>query len=86
MLSDRAYNANWFRDVLQAKGIMSCIPGRKSGAEPIRYEKRPYKRQNRTEIMFGQLKDWRRVAARYDRCSTVFLSAIALAATALFWL
>ncbi len=34
--------------------------------------------------MFGRLKDWRRVATRYDRCPKVFLSAIALAATVLF--
>jgi transposase len=44
-----------------------------------------YKSRNR-KIMFGRLKDWRRVATRYDRCPTVFLSAIALAATVLFWL
>ncbi|MDD2704086.1 MAG: IS5/IS1182 family transposase, partial [Acidocella sp.] len=37
-------------------------------------------------IMFGRLKDWRRVATRYDRCPTVFAAAIALAATVLFWL
>ena len=36
--------------------------------------------------MFGHLKDWRRIATRYYRCPTVFLSAIALAATVLFWL
>jgi len=38
------------------------------------------------EIMFGRLKDWRRVATRYDSSPTVFLSAIALAATVLFCL
>lgn len=36
--------------------------------------------------MFGRLKDWRRVATRYDRCPTTFFSAIALAATVNFWL
>jgi hypothetical protein len=36
--------------------------------------------------MFGRLKDWRRIATRYDRSPTVFLSAIALAATVIFWL
>jgi transposase len=36
--------------------------------------------------MFGRLKDWRRMAIRFDRCPTVFLSFIALAATVLFWL
>ena len=36
--------------------------------------------------MFGRLKDWRRVATRYDRCPKGFLSAVALAATVMFWL
>jgi len=35
---------------------------------------------------FGRLKDWRRVATRYDRCPTAFFSAIALVATVIFWL
>ncbi|WP_439525214.1 transposase, partial [Marivita sp.] len=52
----------------------------------IKHDKRRYKRRNRIEIMFGRLKDWRRVATRYDRCPKVFLSAIALAATVMFWL
>jgi len=36
--------------------------------------------------MFGSLKDWRRVATRYDRCPKVFLSANALAAVVIYWL
>jgi transposase len=84
LLGDRGYDADCFRDALQAKGITPCIPGRKSRNEPVRCDKRRYKRRNRIEIMFGRLKDWRRVATRYDRCPTVFLSAIA--ATVIFWL
>ena len=86
LLGDRGYDADWFREALQAKGVTPCIPGRKSRIELIRYDKRRYKRGNRTEIMFGRLQDWRRVVTRYDRCPTVFLSAIALAATVIFWL
>jgi len=71
---------------LKDKGIKPCIPGRKSRSKPIKYDKRRYKRRNRIEIMFGRLKDWRRVATRYDRCPKVFLSAVALAATVMFWL
>jgi transposase len=52
----------------------------------IKYDKRRYKRRNRIEIMFGRLKDWRRVATRCDRCPMAFLSAIALTATVIFWL
>ncbi|WP_367160853.1 IS5 family transposase [Kozakia baliensis] len=86
MLADRGYDADWFREVLEEKGIKPCIPGRKSRGKPVKYDKRKYKRRNRIEIMFGRLKDWRRVATRYGRCPTVFFSAICLAATVLFWL
>lgn len=84
LLADRGYDADWFREALQAQGIKPCIPGRKSRARPIKHDKRRYKRRNRIEIMFGRLKDWRRVAARYDRCPTVFFSAVCLAATVMF--
>lgn len=86
MLADRGYDADWFRDALEQKGIKPCIPGRKCRSLPIKYDKRRYKRRNRIEIMFGHLKDWRHVATRYDRCPTVYFSALALAATVLFWL
>jgi transposase len=86
LLGDRGYDADWFRHALQAKGIKPCIPGRKSLTEPIKYDKRRYRRRNRIEIMLGRLKDWRRVATRYDRCPAAFFSAIALAATVIFWL
>ena len=68
LLGDRGYDADWFREALQDKGIRPCIPGRKARKKPIKYDKRRYKRRNRIEIMFGRLKDWRRVATRYDRC------------------
>ncbi|MFK7752849.1 MAG: IS5/IS1182 family transposase, partial [Sedimentitalea sp.] len=37
------------------------------------------------ETLFDWLKDWPRVATQYDRCSKVFLSAIALAALVICW-
>ena len=66
--------------------MIPCIPGRKSRDTPVRYDKHRYKRRSRIEVVFGRLKDWRRVATRYDRCPKVFLSVTALAATVLFWL
>jgi transposase len=65
---------------LKDKGIKPCIPGRKSRGKPIKH----VKRRNRIGIMFRRLKDWRRVATRYDRCPKVFLSSVALAATVMF--
>ena len=86
LLGDRGYDADWFREALKDKGIHACIPGRKQRKATVKYDKRRYKRRNRIEIMFGRLKDWRRVATRYDRCPKVFLSAIALAAIVIYWL
>jgi len=47
-------------------------------------DQRRYKRRSKIVIMFGRLKDWRRVVTRYNRCPKVFLSAIALAATVIY--
>jgi hypothetical protein len=74
------------RDALQAKGIKPCTPSRKFRLQPVKYDKRRYKRRNRIEIMSGRLKDWHCVATRYDRCPTVFFSAIALTAAVIFGL
>ncbi|WP_420029475.1 IS5 family transposase [Rhodovulum visakhapatnamense] len=100
LLGDRGYDADWFRDALKDKGIRAVrgrfdpldqilspvTPGRKQRKTPVKYDRRRYKRRNRIETMFGRLKDWRRVATRYDRCPKVFLSAIALAAVVIYCL
>jgi len=86
LLADRGYDADWFRNALKDKGIRACIPGRKQRKKTVKFDRRRYKRRNRIEIMFGRLKDWRRVATRYDRCPEVFLSAIMLAAIVIYWL
>jgi transposase len=86
LLANSGYDADWFRDALKGNGIRPCIPGRNSRGKPVKHDKRCYKRRNRIEIMFGRLKEWRRVATRYDRCTKVSLSTVALAATNIFWL
>ena len=57
LLGDRCSDANWFREDLVNMDITPFIPGRKSREKPVKYDKRRYKRRNRTEIMFGRLKD-----------------------------
>jgi transposase len=54
LLADRGYDADWFREALENKGIKPCIPGRKSRTKPVKYDKRRYKRRSRIEIMFGR--------------------------------
>jgi len=37
-------------------------------------------------MLLGELKDWRRIHTRYDRCAHTFMSAICIDATVIFWL
>ena len=57
LLGDRCSDANWFREDLVNMDVTPFIPGRNSREKPVKYDKRRYKRRNRTEIMFGRLKD-----------------------------
>jgi transposase len=86
LIADRGYDSNWFRDELAARDIEPCIPGRKNRKQAIDYDKALYKQRHKIENMFAQLKDWRRIATRYDRCAHTFLSAICIAAAVAFYL
>ena len=86
MLADRDYDADWYRDALESKGITPYIPSGKNRKVPIPHDETRYRKRHKIENSFAHLKDWRRVATRYDRCPKVFLSACALAAIVMFWL
>ena len=83
---DWGYDANRLRNALKELWIKPCIPGRKSRKTPIRYNKWLYWKRHRIENSLGRIKDWRRIAMRYDRCPTIFRSAVTLATIILFWL
>jgi len=86
LLADRGYDADWFRDALRTRGITPCIPPRRSRKRPCSYDQNLYKQRHKIEIMFGRIKDWRRIAMRYDRCAHTFFSALCLAASVIFYL
>jgi putative transposase len=86
LLGDKGYDSNRFRQALLNRGITPCIPSSRSRKLPIPHDKALYWQRHRIENMFGRLKDWRRIAMRYDRCAHTFMSAICLAATILFWI
>ena len=86
MLGDRGYDADWFRKALATRGITPCIPSKGNRKVPIPHDRTLYRERHKIEIMFGRLKDWRRIHTRYDRCAHTFMSAICIAATVIFWL
>lgn len=62
LIADRGYDADWFIAALKNQGITPCIPPRKNRKKRRRYSKTLYKQRHKVEIMFGRIKDWRRIA------------------------
>ena len=85
LLGDRGYDADWLRQALADRRIAACIPSKANRKVQIPHDAALYRRRNKIEIMFGRLKDWRRIHIRYDRCAHTFMSAICIAATVIFW-
>jgi putative transposase len=85
-LGDKGYDSDWFRTALVERGITPCIPPRSNRKVQHHYDKVLYRQRHKIENIFGKLKDWRRVATRYDRCAHTFMSAISIAATVAYWL
>jgi transposase len=86
LLADRGYDSDHFRRWLRERGIKPCIPPRRCRKVRRRYDRALYKKRHVVENMFAKLKDWRRIAMRYDRCAHTFFSAICIAAAVIFYL
>jgi transposase len=85
LLADRAYDATSLRDWLAERGTKAVIPPNPTRKHPHRYDAKAYKGRNLIERMFCRLKDFRRIATRYDKRADVYLSAILLAAALTWW-
>ena len=84
LLADRGYDADWLRDALADRKVEACIPSKSNRKAHIPHDRELYRKRHKIENMFGKLKDWRRIATRYDRCAHTFMSAIAIAAIVIF--
>ncbi len=86
LLADKAYDADRFRNWLKARQITAVIPSNATRNRPYPLDRKAYRRRNLIERMFGKLKNWRRIATRYDRLAINYLSALALAAIIVAWI
>ena len=86
LFADKGYDANAFRKALREHGTRPIIPGRSNRKRKITYEKARYRERHLVENAFCRLKDFRRIATRYDKLARNFLSAAAIATLVAFWL
>jgi len=66
LLADKGYDTDAFRAYLKQQKIKPVIPGKSNRKKRIRYDKQAYKGRNVIERCFCRLKDFRRIATRYD--------------------
>ena len=85
MIADRGSDADGLIPALQTRGVTPCIPPRQHRTKRRRSRHTRAKQRHKIEILFGRIKDWRRIAMRDDRGAHTFLSAICLAAPVIFY-
>jgi transposase len=79
MIADKGYDSDAIREELHFNGIEAVIPPKCNRRRPIDYDRERYKQRNRIERMFNKLKNWRRIATRYDKTASSFMAFIAIA-------
>jgi transposase len=72
--------------LLAEQRTKAVIPSTTSRSRPIPYSKTVYRQRNVIERMFARLKDFRRVATRYDKLARNFLAGALIVATVIWWL
>ena len=85
LLADKGYDANYIAEAAIKIGAMVVIPPRSMRKNPREYDKELYKERNIIERMFNKLKNFRRVATRYDKLAISYMAFVCIASTYL-WL
>ena len=86
LVADKGYDSVPFRHWLLERGMTPCIPSRSNRLAPCRYSRRSYRKRHLVENFFERIKNFRRVATRYDKLAQTYLSYLSfvcLAATLL---
>jgi transposase len=86
LVADKAYDAESLRSWLKARRVKAVIPSTATRTVPYPLDRAAYRHRNLIERLFCRLKNWRRIATRYDRLARNYLAALALIAAATEWI
>ena len=78
LIADKAFDSNAFRAILDERGATAVIPSKADRKTPIPHDAEMYKWRHLVENFFQRLKEFRRIATRYDKTDTSFAAAIYL--------
>ena len=80
LIADKGYDANALREAVRERDAWANIPPKANRRDPICFSKHLYKARNLVERFFNRIKQFRRIATRYDKLAENFLAAVKLAA------
>ena len=80
LLADRAYDADWIRNLMNERGAWANIPPKRNRKIKAVFSPYLYKARNKVERFFNKFKYFRRIATRYEKLGSTYLAMIKLAA------
>lgn len=84
LLADKGYDADAIRHEIACAGVEAVIPAKTNRKRPAPLDRQKYRWRNLVERLFNKLKNWRRVATRYDKTKESYLGFAALASIKLW--
>lgn len=85
VVADKGYDSDAFVEIINSQGAQAVIPPRSNRLNPRTFDRHLYKDRNLVERFFNRIKQFRRIATRYDKLTHSFLSFVHLAC-AFVWL
>jgi transposase len=85
LLADRGYDADAIREEIAFHGVQAVIPAKRGRRNPALHDRDKYRQRSRVEQLFNKLKNWRRIATRYDKTRESYLGFVSIA-SAMLWL
>jgi putative transposase len=83
VIADKGYDADHLREAVRENRATPVIPSKSNCRMPIAYDKLLYKERNLIERFFNKLKQFRRIATRYDKLLANYRGFVILAAIAI---
>ena len=84
IMADTAYDANHLRQAIAAKGAIAVIPNNPSRALKYPLDKHLYAQRHLVECCFSKLKQFRRVATRFEKTARNYRAVVTIAAIILW--
>jgi len=80
LLADKAFDNDALRATLKERGVVAVIPAKADRKAPIPHDAEMYKWRHLVENFFQRIKEFRRIATRYDKTTASYAAAIYLVA------